>query len=272
MNKIAFLGGGNMASSLVGGLIKKGANPNSLFVCDHNNAKRQQFNEQWAIQTFSDPLPMVRGSDIIVLAIKPQDLYDSLQSIKGALGHKPLLVSIAAGITTQQIQNWLSDTNYPIIRAMPNTPALINQGATALYATTNTNPKDKSGVQALFQGVGCTVWIDDEDLMDVVTALSGSGPAFFFYFMETLISEATSLGLPLPIAQTLCKQTALGSALLAQNAESVAQLRQQVTSKGGTTEAGLSQLTTDDFHRIIHDTLAKATERGQTLSQQFNRD
>ncbi|HKY69405.1 MAG TPA: pyrroline-5-carboxylate reductase, partial [Gammaproteobacteria bacterium] len=201
---IGIIGAGNMGSSLIGGLIKNGYPAQNLWISDHGKEKLEKLHDKWGIQTTQDNLILSQKADTIVLAVKPKDMKALLLDLSDGLNtHCPLFISIAAGITTQKIQNWLKNTNVPIIRAMPNTPALLGCGITGLYAASTLNPALCQRAEELLSAVGQTVWIPNEALMDVVTALSGSGPAYFFYVMESLIEGGVQLGLPLETARKL---------------------------------------------------------------------
>ncbi len=272
--KIVFIGGGNMGSCLVGGLIQQGIPNASIWVVDQNPKTCQQLKETWGISTTDQLQDIVGLADILVLAVKPQHMRQVVEDIAKYMDlTKTLLISIAAGITTTQIQRWLNATDCSIVRAMPNTPAILGAGITGLYATTQVSHSKLNQADALLKSVGETVWVKDESLMDVVTALSGSGPAYFFYLMEAMIKGATALGLSSEIASKLTLQTALGSAKMALNTsenETVSQLREKVTSPGGTTEQGIKVLKDGKLEDLLAKTLKMATARGKTLSEQYD--
>ncbi|MGD9592424.1 MAG: pyrroline-5-carboxylate reductase [Candidatus Berkiella sp.] len=270
--KIGIIGGGHMGSSLVGGLLQQQVKANDLLVADNNPSTLKLLNDKWGVSTFNSTHEIVSKVDILVLAVKPQQFKALLQDINKQFdATKTLVISIAAGITTTQIIKWLANPHCELVRAMPNTPALVGAGITGLYATPNVGASKKQQAQDLLGAVGETVWIKDESLMDVVTALSGSGPAYFYYLMETLINSATTLGLSHEVASKLTLQTAVGSAKMAQlSKEEIATLRAQVTSKGGTTEAGIAALKDGKLQDLITKTLQAATKRGKALSQEYD--
>lgn len=267
---IGFIGAGNMAGALLGGLIAKGYSPDFLWVSDPNADKEAALRTRYGLQVAEHNSKLAANVDIVVLAVKPQSMAEVCGGLRGTLPAKsPLWISIAAGIRSEQIANWLG-RQAPIVRAMPNTPALVGSGATGLFANAQVSDAHKQGVSGLFESVGQATWITDEAQMDVVTALSGSGPAYFFYFIEQLISAATAEGLPREAAQQLAVQTALGAAKMAQQDTDISALRERVTSPGGTTAAGLEEFQSADFERIIRNVIQAATARGEALSHSFS--
>jgi pyrroline-5-carboxylate reductase len=210
---IAFIGGGNMAGSLIGGLIADGYPRELLRVSDADTEKLRQLSERFGIRACAANTEAVAGAAVVVLAVKPQVVEPVARELAPALNGEQLVISIAAGIRTSTLSAWLG--NVPIVRAMPNTPALVQSGATALYAPATVRTGHRESAESIMRAVGLTQWIDDENLMDVVTALSGSGPAYFFLFMELLEEEACRLGLAPQIARLLTVQTAFGAAKMA---------------------------------------------------------
>lgn len=256
-----------MGSCLVGGLIQKGYPPASILLSDRNEARCQALKTQWGIQTFTQNQPVVEQADILILAVKPISLANTLEKMQPLLAHhQPTMVSVAAGISTAQLQSWINHPNLTVIRAMPNVAAKVGQGMTALFAQVALPTALQASLSEIFSAVGDIVWIDDENWMDAITALSGSGPAYFFTLMEDLIQGACELGLPEPLAQQLTIATASGSAALAKsNPTNISGLRQSVTSKGGTTEQALKVLAQGQFDKLIKTALKKATEHGKKL-------
>lgn len=271
---IGFLGAGNMGQSLIKGLILNGYPAELLWVCDkHKDKLNDLLVSHPKINITQDMHSLVTNTQVLVLAIKPQVLQSVITDLKTDLQqYTPLLISIAAGIKTQQINTWLSNplNTISIIRAMPNTPALLQVGITGLYADTTVSQQNKKLADQLFGAVGQTIWIEDEHLMDVITALSGSGPAYFFYILEALIQGATQLGLPHKIAQKLSIYTMLGASEMALHSDDLSTLRQKVTSPGGTTEAGLAALNKGQLKNCLIQALIAATERGQALSNAYD--
>jgi len=268
---IAFIGGGNMARSLIGGLVRTGCPASAIAVSEPNANLRDQLKEEFQIIPFHRNESAARERDILVLAVKPQimktvcsDLLDVVQT------YRPLVISIAAGIRSIQIEQWLGG-NLPVVRAMPNTPALIGAGATGLYANAQVTEKQRARAEEILATVGLTVWIEQESWMDTVTAISGSGPAYFFLLVETLEEAAVQQGLPREIARSLAIQTAFGAGrMLYEVQESPQELRERVTSPGGTTSAALSSLANNNFQKIVTEAISAATERGRALSAQFD--
>lgn len=271
---IGFLGAGNMGQSLIKGLMLNKYPANQLWVCDHHPEKLNKLLIDYPeLHITPHAHTLIQNSTVLVLAIKPQGLQTTLADLRSIIQrYKPLLISIAAGITTDQIHKWLTSENvsnaFQIIRAMPNTPACLQAGITGLYADKAVSINHKKFAEQLFTFVGETVWIPQEDLMDLVTALSGSGPAYFFYILEALITSATQLGLPLMTAQKLAYYTMLGSAKMAIESNDLIALRQQVTSKGGTTEAGIQALEQGQLRHTLNQALIAALQRGKALRDQ----
>lgn len=267
---IGFIGAGNMGQSMIHGLLSQTPQPKHLLVCDHHPESLETLIEGHPVSLIQDPFKLACEADVVVLAVKPQNMGEVLKAIKGFDAHNtPILVSIAAGITTAQLLKPLGlKADYPLIRVMPNTPALIQLGASGLYANTKLTQDKKALSESIASAIGEWVWIDDESHMDIVTALSGSGPAYFFMFMEELIKSAVQLGLPEKAARQLCLATAQGSVNMAlKSHDTLEQLRKKVTSKGGTTEAALNSLTHDKLDTILFRALSKATQRGKELSK-----
>ncbi|MFI4937415.1 MAG: pyrroline-5-carboxylate reductase [Candidatus Berkiellales bacterium] len=270
-HKIGIIGGGNMGECLIGGLIHQGHSPQKIWVADQQEEKLSNLHNKWQIFTSVHNQKVASEVDILVLAVKPQSMKMVVEDLRLTFDpQKTLLVSIAAGITTQQIQHWLNNLAIPVIRAMPNTPALYGYGITGLYATSSSTSEQKQQAENLMTALGQTVWIHEESQMDIVTALSGSGPAYFFYFMEALINGAKSLGLPADAASKLTFYTALGSAQMVLNSqEDILSLRQKVTSPGGTTEQGIKALKDGKLPELLLNTLQAATLKGKQLSEQY---
>lgn len=271
---IGFLGAGNMGQSLIKGLILNGYPAELLWACDkHKDKLDNLLVSSPTINITQDMHTLVENTQVLILAIKPQGLQSTLTQLKTELQkYTPLLISIAAGIQTQQINTWLSNRSQTIsiIRAMPNTPALLRAGITGLYADNTISVENKKFATQLFEAVGQSIWVEQENLMDIVTALSGSGPAYFFYILEALILGATKLGLPQNTAQKLSIYTMLGAAQMALHSDDITALRQQVTSPGGTTEAGLQALDEGQLKNCIIQALIAATDRGQALSKIYD--
>lgn len=264
---IAFIGGGNMARSLIGGLLAHGSEASSLRVADPSADSRAALSRDFAIRAEADNTLAADGAAIWVLAVKPQVMATVCASLRAlAQAQRPTIVSIAAGITTAQIDAWLGG-DQAIVRCMPNTPALVGAGATGVCANARVSDAARAQVMALMAAVGISVAISDEALMDAVTAVSGSGPAYVFLLAEAWQAAAQAQGLPAAAARALVNQTILGAAqMLLQSDEPAATLRQRVTSPGGTTHAAISQMHSDGFAELIARAIEAATRRGAELA------
>jgi pyrroline-5-carboxylate reductase len=272
VSRIGFIGGGNMAEALIKGMIAAKVYPPESIVASDIRAERLEYLKgQYGIGTESDNASLARSvarsDDILILSVKPQNMTEALESIRGQVGPNVLVISIAAGIKVVKITDVLGEA--AIVRVMPNTPALIGQGASALFANEKAKAKlDKA--TSIFSAVGKAVVVEDEGLIDAVTAVSGSGPAYYFLLMEEMIKAAGKLGLPDDVAKDLVLQTAKGAALLAaerdKQGETPAQLRKKVTSPGGTTEAALKIFSEGGLGEIISRGIERACERSKELS------
>ena len=266
---IAFIGGGNMARSLIGGLIARGARPESIAVSEPQTELRQALSTEFGVRARENNADAVQDAALVVLAVKPQAMRKVCEELSGRLG-SAIVVSIAAGVTCAQMQRWLGKVG-ALVRCMPNTPALLGAGATGLFATAGTRPDQRAAAESVMGAVGVCVWIEDEAKMDAVTALSGSGPAYVFLLAEAMQAAAEKLGLSADAAGRLARQTLLGaSRMLNESNESAATLRQRVTSPGGTTQAALERFAADGFSVMVERALAAAERRGAELSQQLD--
>jgi len=266
-SRITFIGCGNMGRSLIGGLIANGLSVNSITGTDINAEQRQTAASQFNIEVLEDNRQAIKDTDVVVLAVKPQSMQDTLLAMKAALAkEKPLLISIAAGIQLSHLGQWAGE-ELAIVRTMPNTPAIIQAGATALCANRHTSETQRDLAEAIMRSVGLAIWLDDETLMDAVTALSGSGPAYWFLIMEVMEKAATQLGLSQEHARILTLQTAFGAAKMALESNHDAQtLRKQVTSPGGTTEQALNVLMDGGIEELFADALKAAQKRSAELA------
>lgn len=270
-DSIAFIGGGNMATSLVGGLVAGGHARDAIWVTDVDADKLGQVQDKFRVNTTGDNNLAVHRAKTIVLAVKPQVMSKVLEDIaQSAREEAPLLVSIAAGVRERDI---LSALGYDaaIVRTMPNTPALLGCGATALFANPFVSAEQRSRAENILRAVGITVWVEDESLLDAVTALSGSGPAYYFLLMELMERIGVDLGLERNASRVLVLQTALGAARMAkETGESPENLRKRVTSPGGTTQAALERLTAGDFEEILLQALTAARDRAVALGDELS--
>jgi len=266
---ITFLGCGNMGQCLIGGLIADGHDPAAIRAADPDPAKREQVSQRYDIEVFADNAAAVRRAAVVVLAVKPQVLMDTLTGLGPGLEKQPpLILSVAAGIRLAGMEAVLG-RQAPIVRAMPNTPALIRAGATALCANRAVTATQRELAEGILRSVGVVIWLDDEALMDTVTALSGSGPAYFFLLIEVLEKAAVALGLPAEPARLLTIETAFGAARMALESDTdAAELRRRVTSPGGTTEQALKVLMERGrFGELFLDALAAAKQRSEQLAE-----
>jgi len=264
---ICFIGGGNMARSLIGGLIDDGVKPQFITVAEPDASRREELTNHFGVNVLADNVAAVNESDIVIFAVKPQVMKTAVLALAERLSEKkPLLISIAAGIPNSSLESWAGD-DLAMIRAMPNTPALINAGITALFANSRVLPEQRDQVESIMCAVGKVVWVEDETLMDAVTAVSGSGPAYFFYFMEALEQAAIDEGLDGETARLLTLETALGAARLAiETTKSPLELRGQVTSPGGTTEAAIQILEHAGMSQILKLAVTAARKRSADLA------
>ncbi|MCF6293737.1 MAG: pyrroline-5-carboxylate reductase [Robiginitomaculum sp.] len=269
-HKISFIGAGNMANALIAGLIADGFTANNIWVSDPSDKNLTAMEEQFGIQTSSDNKVAIARADIVVLSIKPQIMRAVCEEICAVVNtHKPLIISIAAGIQIKNLAACLGE-KIALVRAMPNTPALIKTGATGLFANEYVSEDQQSIAEEIMRAVGVALWVDEEKQMDYVTALSGSGPAYFFRIMEAMEKSACELGLPIKTAHLLTLQTALGAAKLAmESQDSMATLREKVTSPGGTTERGLAAMEASNIDEVIEKTLAAASLRAAELATEY---
>lgn len=272
--QIAFVGGGNVARSMIGGLIARGAAAADIAVSEPDPCLRAALADDFHTRTSAGNEEAVAAADLWVLAVKPQVLHGVCRELAPiAQRTRPLVVTLAAGIPIAAVERWLASDDshgHAIVRAMPNTPALLGAGATALCANTAVSGAQRARVQALFDAVGCTCWIDDEALMDTVTATSGSGPAYVFALMEAMQAAAQAQGLPATVARALIAQTVLGAGrMLVESGEEAATLRRRVTSPGGVTEQALWRLAEGGFDALVARAIAAATARGAELAAHY---
>jgi len=264
---LAFIGGGNMGRCLVGGLISDGHPCEHLRVSDPDPERLQVFGERFGVRTGNDNRSTIAGADVVILAVKPQVVRAVVEDVAEKLrAQGPLVLSIVAGLRTDVLRNWIGP-EVPIVRAMPNTPALVRSGAAALYAEAGSVSRGHcDSAESILRAVGSTVWVEDEALMDTVTALSGSGPAYFFLLMELIERAGVSMGLAPESARLLTLQTAFGAAKMALESETpAAVLRAQVTSPGGTTEQAIKTFQDCGIESIVTRALRAAEARSREL-------
>jgi pyrroline-5-carboxylate reductase len=266
-DSIAFIGGGNMARSLIAGLVARGRAAGCLHVAEPVPQLRAALAADFGVSVHETAAEAVATTGTWVLAVKPQVLRDVCETLAApAQATRPLVVSIAAGITASQIERWLGG-GQSVVRTMPNTPAMLGAGATGMFANDRVAPAQRQAAETLMQSVGLTAWIPDEALMDAVTAVSGSGPAYVFLLAEAMQAAGEAQGLAPGAARTLVQQTLLGAArMLSESGEPAAVLRQRVTSPGGTTQAAVETLQAGGFQELVDAAIAAATRRGRQLA------
>lgn len=270
-SNIGFIGGGNMARSLIGGLANSGVSPTSLYVSDLNPESLQNLSRDFGIQTCASNQELVDNCEIIVLAVKPQVMKDVVSGLSITMEKRPLLITIAAGIRAESIQHWVG-LDIAIVRAMPNTPALVQTGATGLYANKHCSDEQKQSAESILRAVGLALWVEEESQMDAVTALSGSGPAYLFLVMEAMEQAGIELGLSAENARLLAIQTAFGAARLALEIEEApATLRERVTSPGGTTEEALRVFDESELKAIFSKAMTAARDRAIELADELGK-
>lgn len=264
--QISFIGGGNMARSLIGGLIADGTDPAHIHVADPDGNRRETLRQRFGVHVHADNPAALAGSAAVVLAVKPQVMASVARQLAPLLGARaPLIISIAAGVREPDLSRWLGG-EVAVVRTMPNTPSLVQSGATALYANTRTSAAQRELAESILRAVGLVVWVKDEALLDAVTALSGSGPAYFFLVMEAMEAAGRALGLPADTAHLLTLQTAFGAAKMAlESEESPGVLRERVTSPGGTTERALGVLRDGGLEALFQQALSAARDRAGEL-------
>ena len=267
---ICFIGGGNMAKALISGMIKRGYSPSKMRVVEIEAERCAALHNEFAVRAMPDMKEAVAHCETVILAVKPQQIREvSLQLAPLLSGH--LIISIAAGIRTQDMARWLGTQS--IVRCMPNTPALIRSGITALYAMPAVKPEQCHRAESILAAVGTTLWIEDESMLDAVTAISGSGPAYVFYFIEAIQQAAYELGLDEAQARQMVLDTFIGACKLAESStEDIATLRARVTSKNGTTEYALRSMESNRVKQDIVDAIHAAAKRSKEMGDELGKD
>jgi pyrroline-5-carboxylate reductase len=267
---LGFIGAGNMAASLISGLIADHYPADQIWVSDINEAALANLAERYGVHTTTRNVIVAEHAEILILAVKPQILRAVVEELAGTLqSRRPLVVSIAAGISSASIDRW-ADGHMPIVRCMPNTPAMVKTGATGLCANACVTDAQRSQAEAILRAVGLTVWVDEESQLDAVTALSGSGPAYFFLMMEAMEDAGVALGLDRATARLLSQQTALGAGRIAIESEDPpAELRRRVTSPGGTTERAIATFEEGGLSPLVARAMEAAARRAAELSEQL---
>ena len=265
--KISFIGAGNMARSLIGGLLNDHYPAENIVASDHDAQQRSQVSANLGIATYADNSEAIEGADIIVLAVKPQVMAELCREIKPLItDRKPLIVSIAAGIRSDVLSEWLGES-HAVVRTMPNTPSLVGAGATALYATDKVSEQQRQQAESILRAVGLALWVEDEAKMDAITAISGCGPAYFFLVMEVMQQVGEKLGLDADTARLLTLQTGFGATKMALESElDCAELRRRVTSPGGVTERAIDKLLAGNIDNLFTEALTTAEQRSIELA------
>jgi pyrroline-5-carboxylate reductase len=272
--QLAFIGGGNMASALIGGLVAKGFSAQHIIASDVLPESLERLQTVAPVRTTTDNETAIASADVIVLAVKPQVMKQVLEPLAASLQQRrPLIISIAAGIEIGSLEQWSGQPGssvLPIVRCMPNTPALVQLGATGLYANPVVSTAQRELAEKILSAVGIALWLDNEAQLDAVTAVSGSGPAYFFLVMEAMQAAGEQLGLSSDVARTLTLQTALGAARMALDSDvDVAELRRRVTSPKGTTERAIASFEQDDLRGIFQRALTDCRDRSQELAREL---
>lgn len=268
--RITFIGAGNMAASLIGGMRAQGVAATSIRASDRGPEQREKISAEHGIDVFASNAEAITGADIIVLSIKPQVMKEVCLDLAPHLVEGQLIISIAAGINCASLENWLGDR--PIVRCMPNTPALVRQGVSGLYANAQVSDEQRQQAEQLLSAVGLALWLDEEHLIDAVIAVSGSGPAYFFLLIEAMTASGEKLGLPRETAAKLAQQTALGAAQMAVSSDvDAGELRRRVTSPAGTTEAAIKTFQAGGFEALVDAALHAAAQRAAEMAEQLGK-
>ncbi len=277
--KIGFIGSGNMAYSLIGGLTSTGVSGQNIWVSDPSDEKMTTLASQFGVHISDSNIELAQSVDVIILAVKPQQLAQVCNEIAGAVDKAaPLIISIAAGVLSRDIESWLSqnnssDSGVALVRCMPNTPALVQSGATALFANRQVSDEQKTLAESILRAAGLTLWVENEADMDAVTALSGSGPAYFFLVIDAMEKAGVQLGLSEKTAHLLAIQTAFGASKMAlESNDSAELLRKKVTSPGGTTEKAIRVLQEGELEVLFGKAMQAARDRSRELAQLLSGD
>jgi len=267
---ISFIGAGNMASAIIGGMLDSGFQAGDIWVSAPDDNHLQSLRKRFGISVTTDNRYCAEQADIVILAVKPQVMADVCRDIAPMVQNtRPLMVSIAAGLTSDTLDEWLGG-GLPLVRVMPNTPSLVGKGAAGLFANNQVKDKQKKMVQSVFESIGSALWVEDENLLHAVTALSGSGPAYFFLMLEALESAATEAGIEADTARALAIQTMAGAAEMAGRSEhDPAQLKRNVMSPGGTTEQAIHTFEDGGLRELVKKAYGAAFERSQEMSKEL---
>ncbi|REC93478.1 pyrroline-5-carboxylate reductase [Kushneria indalinina] len=270
-SQLTFIGAGNMASAIFGGLIDNGYPADAITATSPDEAVLEQHRARYGIQTTTDNAEGVSEADVVILAVKPQIMREVCEPLQDALQiSRPLIISIAAGLTLETLSQWLGDESLPIVRCMPNTPALVGKGATGLYAPAGISEDHRTLAGDLLASVGIVEWVEEESQLSAVTAIAGSAPAYFFYMLEAMEDAGVARGLSRDIARRLAIQTALGAAHMASESEHDPKtLKQQVMSPKGTTERAIASFEQAGFEKMVDDATLACFERAEALAREL---
>jgi len=267
---LTFIGAGNMASSLIGGLVERGHSAEQIMACDPQSDHLERLQHRFGILTSTDNANGAARADVLVLAVKPQMMQTACEALRESIDHKPLVISIAAGVTMSSLSRWIGE-DLPLVRCMPNTPALLQQGASGLFANDVVSAAQRQQAEGIMAAVGIAEWVRSETEIDAVTAVSGSGPAYFFLVMEIMEKVGVELGLDPQVARRLTRQTALGAARMASaDGVDVSELRRQVMSPGGTTEQAINSFIASDLEQVFRDAMGAAMQRAHEMNGEDN--
>lgn len=269
-SQVTFIGAGNMASAIFGGMIEDGYPATAITATSPSDEALAPLRERYGIRTDTDNAKAVANAEVVVLAVKPQIMRGVCEAMRDAIqARKPLIVSVAAGLTADTLETWLGG-ELAVIRCMPNTPSLVGAGASGLYANSRVSEGQRQLATSLLEAVGLVEWVDEEALLEAVTAISGSGPAYFFLFFEALEAAGVRLGLPADSARRLALQTAYGAARMAQQSDKdPATLKQNVMSPGGTTERAIHSFEDAGLRRIVEEATAACAARAREMAQEL---
>ncbi|MFT6428925.1 MAG: pyrroline-5-carboxylate reductase [Halopseudomonas sp.] len=266
---IGFIGAGNMATSLIGGMLQQNIKPEQIIASDRTPEQCERLSKQFSIRTSADNAVLAAECDVLLLAVKPQVMQAVCRALPGERKPGQLIISIAAGIDCTSLESWLGNGS-AIVRCMPNTPSLRRQGVSGLFANASVSDTQKQQAESILSAVGISLWLEQEELIDAVTAVSGSGPAYFFYMMEAMTDAGERLGLPRETAERLTLFTALGAADMAVHSDvDAAELRRRVCSPGGTTEQAINSFTRDDLPAIVDRAMQAAATRAAEMTKEF---
>ncbi|WP_027965840.1 pyrroline-5-carboxylate reductase [Halomonas halocynthiae] len=268
---ITFIGAGNMASAIIEGLINSGHDASSLTATATSDTTLSPLRSRLGIKTSTDNIHAIADCDVVVLSVKPQIMHQVCEQIRDSIqARKPLVISVAAGLTADTLERWLGG-NLAVVRCMPNTPSLVGVGASGLYANANVSSRQRQLAEDLLNAVGIVEWVDDEQLLEVVTAVSGSAPAYFFLMFEAMEEAAVARGLPAATARRLALQTALGAATMAMDSDqSPSELKRNVMSPGGTTERAIQRLESGGLRQLLQDAMGDCANKASEMAKQFS--